>query len=175
MSVNASAYRTSLTVTLAASAMGFGLGATSAQATVYDWTYSNDSANIGPSSGQFTEISGVLTAISGTWGAATIGVLLAPGSYGGNDNHFPVTLSGITFTVGAGLAHSSTQVNFVYDAGYGWGGNGYGDCGCGGTFNATVHVAAVPEPASATILGAGLAGLLAAGRRRRRPATTAAA
>ncbi len=155
--------------------MGFSLVATSAQATVYDWTYTGDSV-VAASGGQFTVDSGLFTSISGHWGAATITGLLAPGTLLGNDNAFPLTGNGVSFSVSPALTNRSTGLSFYFKYGsfYGWDGN-LNDSGCSGTFSATVHAADVPEPASAAILGAGLAGLLAAGRSRRRPAAFTAA
>ena len=154
--------------------MGFSLVATSAQATVYDWTYTGDSV-VAASGGQFTVDSGLFTSISGHWGAATITGLLAPGTLWDNDNAFPLTENGVSFSVSPALTHGSTRITFYNQRGnFGWDGN-FSECGCGGTFSATVHAADVPEPASAAILGAGLAGLLAAGRSRRRPAAFTAA
>jgi hypothetical protein len=113
-----------------------------------------------------------VTAITGTtsaWGAIT--GLISPGGYQTNDNLFfypaqpYLDFDGISFTVTGAGDTGTGQVNL-----FGFEGNYYeyqGDPSFPGTLTITPAVSGVPEPASGTLLLAGIGGIGATFWRRR--------
>jgi hypothetical protein len=152
-------------------AAGAGLLGGVAQAATYDWTFTGTGGS--PSgSGQYEESGGIVTAVSGTFEGIAITGVLAPGYLGGSqDNKFPggVFAFSLASATGGGWDNSA-----LTDCGSGaalWQGfNGTNFVNGAANFGAyTVTLAAVPEPASAALLGVAIAGFLAANRRRARP------
>ena len=117
----------------------------------------------------------VISGISGTRNGETILSLLSPGGFGDNDNILfganpHLTANGLTYTVsGAGNdGHGNVNV-FALSAGYTELSN---DVGNTSTFNLAPFTAAgpseIPEPASVTLVGAGIpVGLFLLSRRPR--------
>jgi hypothetical protein len=149
-------------------AAGVGLVAGTAHANVqseYSWTYADFAPSTVTGGGMLfvDDSTQEITSISGNFEGYTIDALLAPGSFGGNDNLYPLDSSGVAFSTDSG-----PDINLAYNFDYNisapsnvWF-DSSDDSGYG-TFTTT----AVPEPASAGLLGVGVAGLLAAGARRR--------
>jgi len=143
----------------------------SANAVVYwDWSWSGN----GTGSGSLTtdDLSGtsyLITDMMGIWNGANITGLLAPGSYGSNDNLLfddlpQLTFNGVSF--GTNVV-SSSQVNLFWSEYL----KNYAGVETqrnirGGTFTAT-QVAPVPEPETYALMLAGLALVGAAARRRK--------
>ena len=115
----------------------------------------------------------MVDSITGIWDGIAITGILAVNTYpnGGNDNLLPITNAGLAFNLASAMSGGSTSVdvnNYGYQSPHAYQGSGGVDFGCG-TFS-TTSPSAVPEPASMAVLGAGVAGLLTASRRRRRKA-----
>jgi hypothetical protein len=131
---------------------------------IFDWSYSGDSAgNTGSGTLTVTGATSPFTAtdITGTYDGSAIpaGGLLPPGSIGSNSNlvYVPAPFldgQGISFSITGG-----TQVNMFFGLSYGTLTDSNSNPTDGGTFTLTPAAAAVPEPASLTLLAMGLAGL----------------
>lgn len=141
--------------------------ALSAQAQVYNWSLTTLGAgNPGDGSGQLTLTSGVITSMSGTLGGLSV-TLLAPYSFGGNDNQLPVNFSGFAVQLS-----NTLRVN-IYDVDGSAGVSEWSDDQSEeGT--ATFSYTPVPEPgtwAMGIVFGTGA--VVTVGMRRRRQANVA--
>ena len=167
--------RATILAAIAASAI-----AVSAQATTFKFSYSVPAS--GGSTGFSVDAMGKITAtatgagneflvtgISGTWNGVAITSLLAPNSFGGNDNLIytadpKLTDNGLAFTVNGAGDQGDGRVNVYYTPG-----SGYSEFSPNvdytSTFNLT-EVVATPEAASFGVLGLGVASLVLARRRR---------
>ena len=145
---------------------GFGFVAGAARAETYSWNWSPSDGDSTTGSGAFDESGGVITSFTGTFGGEAITALLPVNSYYGNDNEYPLN-SGVAFSIAAPYQGGT---DFVLYSGAWFNDNTVGY----GTFTASPAVA-VPEPATCTLIGAGVAGLIGARRRRRKAAALAAA
>ena len=133
--------------------------ALSAKAQLYNWSLSTSgNGNPGNGSGTLTLTGGVVTALSGTVGGNSVG-LLAPGSYYGNDNRLPLTPT----SNGIGLQVATYGNLWVYNTGadIAWASNK-------GSFNAAFSYSPVPEPSTWAMGGVfGLAAVMTVAARRR--------
>lgn len=153
---------------LAGGVMGMGVMPGVAQAALYNWTFVG-SDPVFVSTGQFNETGGLIDSFSGSWRGVAISGLSPVNTVGGNDNLYPLNFDGVAFELVAPLPGGDIIVNLYADgfvAPFIWFGKNSSDGGYG-TFSASPVTAEVPEPASAVLLGAAVAGLMAAARRRR--------
>jgi hypothetical protein len=164
----------------AAGALALGSGS-AASAAVYTWSFTTvETTELNPISGsgslttQDVAVGGnyLVTAFSGTWGGVNIQSLLAPGTFGGNDNLLnplnavPFTYNGLSFTTASAVQGFSTWNIFAQR------GVPYSETltnnekWVDGNFVLTLS-SAVPEPASWAMMIGGLALAGIAMRRRK--------
>jgi hypothetical protein len=135
---------------------------------IYDWTVSSDNQGTSfNSSGTFTVSGSTITAWSGTWDGVIISGIMSVGSFGGNDNIYPISGNGVSFNLASALDFGSDTVNLYDSGGLVWNGQ-YVDRSVNATvFTATAEINSVPEPNSIALVGAGLFGLMGVARWRR--------